>query len=436
MMIYALPIILSTIIQDLFNTIDLAVLARMGSLVAHASVGATSTITTLIVNSFFGLSTGVKIMLSRYYGAKDEESARKTVSTALISSFFLGVVIAIVGFIFAPTFLEFVNCPDECIYGATLYIRLYVAAAPAILIYNFGAAIIRSLGDSQRPLYYILICGVVNIVLNVILCIVLPQKVLAVAIATVVSQILGAVFAVTRITKLDGVGKIDLKKLSFSMPMFTKIIRYGFPVALSSALFPLANLQIQSALNSYGAAAISGSTASQSLDKFPLAVGSGFCATTIAFAGQNVGAGKPDRVKKTFIHSMWISTLLATASSLFLYFTSDVWLAILQPNDPMATEYAKIRMMYLLLFYGLMGPINVWSGALQAFGYTMLNTITSLTTVLGFRTVWMTWVYPLHPTFHVLMQCFTVSLFLRAAAYFVFYIVVYRRYKKGKYAKL
>ena len=167
MLVYALPIILSTIIQDLFNTIDLAVLARMGSLVAHASVGATSTITTLIVNSFFGLSTGVKIMLSRYYGAKDEESARKTVGTALISSFFIGVVIAVVGIIFAPMFLEFVNCPEECVSGATLYIRLYVAAAPAILVYNFGAAIIRSLGDSQRPLYYILICGLINIVLNV-----------------------------------------------------------------------------------------------------------------------------------------------------------------------------------------------------------------------------------------------------------------------------
>ena len=436
MLVYALPIILSTIIQDLFNTIDLAVLARMGSLVAHASVGATSTITTLIVNSFFGLSTGVKIMLSRYYGAKDEESARKTVGTALISSFFIGVLIAVVGIFFAPTFLEFVNCPEECVNGAALYIRLYVAAAPAILVYNFGSAIIRSLGDSQRPLYYILICGLINIVLNVILCIVLPEKVLAVAIATVVSQVLGAILVVWRLTRIDGIGKIELKKLSFNASMFAKILRYGFPVALSAALFPLANLQIQSALNSYGPAAISGSTASQALDKFPLAVGSGFCAATIAFAGQNIGANKPERVKKTFVHALWISTLLATASSLFLYFTSDVWLAILQPNAPEATEFAKIRMIYLLLFYGLMGPINVWSGALQAFGYTVLNTVTSLTTVLGFRTVWMTFVYPKIPTFHVLMQCFTVSLFLRAAAYLIFFLVVYRRYKKGKYAKM
>ncbi len=434
--IYTMPIVLSTIIQDLFNTIDMVVLARMADSVAYASVGATSAITTLIVNSFFGLSTGVKIMLSRYYGAKDEESARKTVSTALLSAFFVGIVIAVFGILFAPTFLGFINCPEECIEGATLYIRLYVAAAPAILVYNFGAAIIRSLGDSQRPLYYILFCGIVNIALNVVLCLVLPQKVMAVAIATVTSHVLGAIFVVTRITKLEDIGKIDVRSLKFNTSTFAKIIRYGFPVALSAALFPLANLQIQSALNSYGVSAIAGSTASQSLDKIPLAVGSGFCATTMAFIGQNIGANKPERVKKTYLHCLWMSTLIAVFSSLFLYFTSDIWLAILLPNDPVATEYAKIRMMYLLLFYGLMGPINVWSGGLQAYGYTVLNTVTSFTTVLGFRVVWMAFVYPRFETFHVLMQCFTVSLFLRAIAYFVFYVIVYQRYKNGKYARL
>ena len=436
MLIYALPIMLSTIVQDLFNTIDMIVLARMADSVAYASVGATSSITTLIVNSFFGLSTGVKIMLSRYYGAKDEENARKTVNTALRSSFLLGVVIAVLGVAFAPMFLNVVNCPEECIRGATLYIRLYVAAAPAILVYNFGAAIIRSFGDSQRPLYYILFCGVVNIVLNVILCLILPQKVMAVAIATVVSQILGAFLVVRRLCMLDGIGRLDLKNLSFSGPLFGKILRYGFPVALSSSLYPLANLQIQSALNSFGVSAIAGSTAAHTLEKIPSAVAGGFSATAIAFVGQNVGAEKPERVKKTIIHALWLATFIATVASLFLYFTADIWLAIIQPNDPMASDYAKIRMRYLLLFYGLMGLIRVCSGIIQAFGYTVLNTVASLTTVLGFRTVWMTFLYPHFPTFHVLMQCFTVSLIFRCAVYIVFFLAVYRRYKKGKYARI
>lgn len=436
MLIYTFPIILSTIVQDLFNTIDMIVIARMGSGVDYASVGATSSITTLIVNSFFGLSTGVKIMLSRYYGAGDEKNARKTVSTALISSFFIGVAIAVLGVIFAPMFLKIVNCPDDCIRGATLYIRLYVAAAPAILVYNFGAAIIRSLGDSQRPLYYILICGIVNIVLNVILCLILPQKVMAVAIATVVAQILGAFLVVRRLSMLEGIGKLDLKNLKFSGNLFGKILRYGFPVALSSSLYPLANLQIQSALNSFGVSAISGSTAAHTLEKIPSAVAGGFSATAIAFVGQNVGAEKPERVRKTIMHALWLATLIATFTSLFFYFTADIWLAIIQPDDPMATDFAKIRMRYLLLFYGLMGLIHVCSGIVQAFGYTVLNTVASLTTVLGFRTVWMTFLYPHFPTFHVLMQCFTVSLIFRCAVYIVFFIVVYKRYQKGKYARI
>ena len=375
-------------------------------------------------------------MLSRYYGAGDEENARKTVNTALISSFFIGVVIAVVGVIFAPMFLNVVNCPDECMNGATLYIRLYVAAAPAILVYNFGSAIIRSFGDSQRPLYYILFCGVVNIVLNVILCFVLPQKVLAVAIATVTSQILGAFLVVRRLCMLDGIGKLDIKRLSFSTSMFGKILRYGFPVALSSSLYPLANLQIQSALNSFGVSAISGSVSAHTLEKIPSAVAGGFSATSIAFVGQNVGADNPERVKKTIVHALWLATLIATAVSLFLYFTADIWLAILLPDDPIASDYAKIRMRYMLLFYGLMGLIHVCSGIIQAFGYTVLNTVASLTTVLGFRTVWMTFLYPHFPTFHVLMQCFTVSLIFRCVVYIVFFLAVYGRYKKGKYVRI
>jgi len=434
--IYTIPIILSTIIQDLFNTIDLIVIAKMGDSIAHASVGATSSITTLIVNSFFGLSTGIKIMLSRYFGVKDEKRIKKTIDTSLITALALGVLIAAVGIIFAPALLKVTKCPEDCYNGALLYIRIYVSAAPAILIYNFGAAILRSLGDSQRPLYYIICSGILNVVLNVILCIVLPQKVAAVAIATVASQTLGAFLVVRRLCKTDGIGHVDLFGMCWDMRMFSKIIRYGIPVAISSSLFPIANLQIQAAINSYGVSAISGNTAAISIEKIPGAVSGGFGATAIAFVGQNVGAKNPQRVIKAVFNCLWISVILTGFVGLFMYLTGDFWLAIVQPDDPEAAYFAKVRMLYILCFYALTAAAGVLSGYIQAFGYTTLNTVTSLITVFGFRMIWMWFIYPIFETYHVLMMCFAVSWTLRTILYIIFFIVIAGRYKRGKYSNL
>ncbi len=436
LLIYTIPLILSTLMQDMFNTIDMIVLARMADSAAYASVGSTSSITSLIVNTFFGLSVGVKIMLSRYYGAGNEIGAKKTVSTAVISSFVLGIIIAVVGIIFAPVFVSLTNTPAECVQGATLYIRLYVGVAPAIMVYNFGSAILRSLGDSQRPLYYIIFCGLLNVVLNVILCFVLEQKVAAVAIATAASHILGAILVLIRLTKLEGIGRIEFWKLEWDTTTFGKILRYGFPVALANSLFPIANLQIQTAVNSFGVSAMAGSAAATTIEKVPSAFASGFGASTVAFLGQNIGAQKPDRVRKSFFSCFTIGTLATGFVGVLLYLSADFWLSIIQPDDMLAVEYAKIKMFYILLFYFFGGITNILSGGLAAFGYTVLNSITSVVSVLGLRTLWMIFVYPRYETFHVLMACYLVSYIVRAALYIMFFLIVYKRYQKGKYSKV
>ena len=436
LIIYTVPIIISTLIQGLFNTVDMIVLAKMSDSVAYASVGATTSIVYLLVNTFIGLSTGVKVMISRYYGAKDEKNAEKTVSTALLSSFFIGVVVAVVGFVLAPSFLRWTNCPEECFEGALIYIRLYVAASPAILVYNFGAAILRSVGDSQRPLYYIIVCGLLNISLNVILCFILSQKVAAVAIATVASQILGAVLVLAALSKNDGIGRFELKKMTWDTSSFFKILRFGLPSAVTTALFPIANLQIQAAINSYGVAAMSGNTAAIALENFPGAFTAGLNAAATAFVGQNLGAEKHDRVKKTIIHCLWLGTLVTAFVGFFIYFTGDFWLAIVQPDDPAAYGYARVRMACILLFYSFTAVANVLSGAIQSYGYATLNTATTLFSVLGFRVIWMFFVYPRFETFEVLMACFSVSWVLRMVLYVAVFFYVYSRYKKGKYVKI
>jgi Na+-driven multidrug efflux pump len=330
-------------------------------------------------------------------------------------------------------YLELIRRVEE---GATLYIRLYVGVAPAIMVYNFGAAILRSLGDSQRPLYYIIFCGLLNVVLNVILCFVLEQKVAAVAIATAASHILGAILVLIRLTRLDGIGKIEFRKLEWDTTTFGKILRYGFPVALANSLFPIANLQIQTAINSFGVSAMAGSAAATTIEKVPSAFAGGFGASTTAFIGQNIGAQKPDRVKKSFFSCFTIGTLLTGIVGVLLYLSSDFWLSIIQPNDLVAVEYAKIKMFYVLLFYGFGGVTNILAGGLSAFGYTVLNSITSVVSVLGLRTMWMVLIYPRYETFHVLMACYLASYIVRALLYAIFFTLVYKRYQKGKYSRI
>jgi len=431
LVVYAVPIILSTLVQSLFHTADMLVLARFADTGAYAAVGATSPITGLVVNSFFGLSIGVKILLVRFIGAREEKNAQQTVSTALLASFWLGVVIAVLGLLLSPALLRATDCPEECFAASLLYIRLYVAAAPAIMVYNFGASILRAAGDSERPLYYIIFSGILNMVLNVILCIVLSQKVAAVAIATVSSQILGAFLIIRRLCKMDGICHLNLRHMEWDFGKFVKIIIYGLPAALTNALFPLANLQIQSAINSFGVSAIAGNTAAITIEGVPAAFSGGFNASTTTFVGQNLGAGKKDRVKQSIFHNLWMSTAVTLVVGVALYLTGRFWLGILQPDDPVAIEYGMSRVFYITLFYFIAGFTTVISGSIQAFGYTLLNSISSLVTIFGFRIFWMSFIYPLFPTFNVLMQCFLVSWLLRLVIYLVIHCVIMHRYRKG-----
>jgi putative MATE family efflux protein len=226
---YAIPLMIATMVQKLFNAMDVAVLGHLGSSVAVASVGATSTIGHLLIDTFMGFSSGSKVILARHFGARNEKQIKKTSDTSILLSLIIGFTVAILGVIFGPKLLELTNCPENCMEGAVLYLRIYVCGAPVIMLYNAASSIITASGDSRRPLYYIIFSGFVNLVLNVILCFILPQKVIAVAVATVVSQLIAALLACRRLAAMDGLGHVDFKKMRWDSPSFGNLLRYGVP---------------------------------------------------------------------------------------------------------------------------------------------------------------------------------------------------------------
>lgn len=431
--IYTIPLVLSTILQSLFDIADKSVLGNMAGTTAVASIAATTTVSSLIISGAVGLSTGTAIVLARFVGQRDEERMRKTIDTSLITSVSIGLFVAVVGFILAPIFLTVTNCPDECYKGALYYMRIVISAAPATLLYNYGSAILRTLGDSQRPLIYIAIAGVIKVTLNIILCFILPQKVIAVAVATIVSNLISASLVFYRLCHLEDGIKVNLSQMHFDYPSFVCILRFGIPTSISSLVLPLGNIQITAAINSYGPSAMAGHAAAISVENFSYAFSSGFASATMTFMGQNIGAKNIERVRKTFWLCLAYNTLITGSLGVFTYLTGEFWIGIIVGmSSTAAIKYGMTRLFYVILFVFINAISNVLISTIKAFGYPVLTSITNIAFNLGFRVLWMQFVYPYSQKFSTIMLCYTVAWILNLIFYMLFTMIVYRRYvKKG-----
>ena len=460
--LYSLPLFLSTLVQQLFNAVDIVVLGNMADSTAVASVAATSSITALIVTAFVGISTGTRVVLARFIGARDEKNVRQVTDTSLIFAVAIGIVIAVAGFILAPWFLDITECPLECYDGALIYVRIYVLAAPFILLYNFGSAVLTADGDTQRPLHYIMIAGAVNVVLNIILCLILDrdtvmgvfsllrylpgfeigadfakntaamldQKVIAVAVATAASQIIGAFLVSIRLIRMDGMCKVRIRKLAFGFSALGKVLAAGLPMALVHALFPLSNLQIQSAINSYGVAATAGNGAASTIETVVSAFTSPFSTSAAVFVGQNIGAEKHDRVKRSFWLCMLITVIAGTVVGVFTFLTGQFWLSLIVESNAEAIKYGLIRMSCTTLFYVVAGVNGVFASGILAHGYSLASAINSVFSIFVFRVIWMQILYPYNKTFFFVMACFVVSWAFRMLVNFVIYGTIWHKYKK------
>lgn len=436
---YCIPLILSGFVQTMFGAADMAVLGafdKSPDSSAVGSVGATGVITSLLVGAVLGLSGGMNVLLARTVGAKDDDRSQKIVGSSLVLGVVIGVLVSVVGVISAPWFLRVTSCPQNSYGGALTYLYIYFCSAPAILIYNTCAAIIRVSGDSRSPFIYILISGIMNVVLNLVLCLVLEEKVAAVAIATMVSNVVGAVLTVVHLLRLkEGPCRVNIRELRFSLRETANIVILGLPNAFNSALYSISNMQIQSAINSFGSSAAAGNNASAQIEGFVNTVVVAISTTVMVSIGQNIGAEKKDRVKQSVVQCLVINFAVALVLGYGAMLFARPLLRIFLPNDALAVELGRVRLMCLLGMYFIMAVDNTFSSGMRAFGYTLFPMLNAVVTVILFRTVWMNFIYPnktfvgdaVKDIFNV-YECYIYSWIMSLAVQIALFLVVYLRY--------
>ena len=431
MLLFAVPLMLSSILQLLFNAADIVVVGRFAGDDSLAAVGSTSSLINLLTNLFIGLSVGANVLVARYFGAKKEEELKETVHTAMTLSMIGGVVLTVVGIIGAPVILSWMQTPPEVLSLAVVYLRVYFAGMTAMMIYNFGSSILRAVGDTKRPLYFLTVAGIVNVVLNLIFVIVFHWGVFGVGLATTISQVISAVFVLRCLMKEQGGIRLDMKCLGINTGKLLQIMQIGLPAGFQGMLFSLSNVVIQSSVNSFGSTVVAGNSAASNIEGFVYVGMNAFYQAAISFMGQNVGAGKYNRVNKILISAetcvIAIGLLLGNAVVLF----AEPLLG-LYTDSPAVVQAGVVRLSIICTIYCLCGMMDVMVGALRGLGYSIAPMIVSLLGACAFRLLWIATVFQID-RFHVIETVYIsypISWTLTFLAHVVTFIIVRKRLKK------
>ena len=426
---YALPVAATGILGQLFNAADIAVVGNFtGELrtVAVAAVGANSPVIGLLLNLFIGIALGANVVIANAIGRGDREAVQKAVHTSIVFSLLGGIVVAVLGELAAAALLRLMgllNVPDDVYPLALAYLRIYLLGMPVILLYNFEAAIFRSVGDTKVPLIALTVSGVLNVILNLFFVIVLKMNVNGVAIATVLSNAVSSVLLLRRLLHGDLV-RVELKQLRIDPAIFRKIMRIGLPAGIQSAIFSVSNIIIQSAINSLGTVVMAASSAAFNIEIIAYDVLNSFSQACTTFVGQNYGAGKIDRCKKTMLLSLG-EDIIASAIAIVIVLLTGKYLLAIFNNDPQVIEIGYSRLLILFGSYIFSLTYEILSGYLRGFGISLVPAILTLFGVCGVRIVWINTVFPLHHTFRSIMLVYPISLATTAVLIFIA-LLVYR----------
>lgn len=423
---FSLPIMLSGILQLLFNAADTIVVGRFAGNEALAAVGSVGSLNNMIISLFVGLSIGVNVLVARFTGAKDAERVSETVHTAVLLSIVGGAVLAVVGFVAARPLLEIMGSPEDVIDLAELYIRIIFIGMPVQMLYNFCAAVLRAVGDTKRPLYFLTIAGVINAGLNLVFVIGFKMSVAGVALATIISQAVSAVLVTRSLMLMDGPTRLHLNRLSIKPHIMRMIIQIGLPAGIQSCMFSLSNVVIQSSVNSFGSIVIAGNAAGSNVGNFVYQAMNTFQQAVTCFAGQNIGARKPRRV----LTSMYVSLFWALSFGIVFGALSCVFgtqLLSLYSADPAVIQVGLNRMYIVCGPYFLCGIMDVMTGVLRGIGYSLLPMIVSLMGACVLRVVWIYTVFRLDHRPEVLYISYPISWIVTAGVHFVCFMVVYKK---------
>ncbi|MCR5606521.1 MAG: MATE family efflux transporter [Treponema sp.] len=430
---FSIPLILSSVLQLLFNAADVIVVGRFAGDNSLAAVGSTGSLINLLVNLFMGLSVGTNVVAANFFGSGNRTALRKTVQTAMILSVYSGVILTIAGVFGAKSILHLMQSPEEVLNLSALYLKIYFAGMTATMIYNFGSALLRAKGDTKRPLYILFVAGVINVILNLIFVIIFKMDVAGVATATVISQCFSAFMIVRCLIKESDDFKLDLKNLIFDKSIFIKIIQIGLPAGFQGIMFSLSNVIIQSSINSFGNIVIAGNSASSNLEGFVYTSMNGFAQGVLTFVSQNYGAKKYPRIKKVVIVAELTVIVVGLVLGNAMYFFGNQLLKMYTEN-PEVIKAGLIRLSIIGTTYFLCGMMDVMGNSIRGMGHSLLPMIFSLLGACAFRLIWLATVFviPKYHSLFIVIMSYPLSWILTFACHIVCFAILYNWHKKGK----
>ena len=425
---FTIPVMLSGILQLLFNTADVIVVGRFTGKTALAAVGSTGSLINLLVSLFIGLSIGTNVLVARYQGAKDDKAVSETVHTSIALGIVGGLILLIIGVVATRPLLEMMATPEDVIDQSTLYMRILFFGMPLNLILNFGAAILRAIGDTKRPLYYLTIAGVINLFLNIFLVTVFSLGVAGVAIATVISEGVSCGLILLCLKHETGAIRLYFNRIKINPSKCIDIMKIGLPAGLQGCIFSISNVLIQSSVNSFGSTVMAGNTAASNIEGFVYVSMNSLHQTCISFTSQNFGAGKFKRIKKVLINCLVIVAITGLVLGNSAYFFGKYLLSAYN-NEAEVISYGLIRLSIISTMYFLCGLMDVMVGAMRGIGYSILPMIVSLVGACGLRIVWIYTVFVKFRTLDILFISYPVTWTITFLSHLVCYYIVTRKYK-------
>ena len=435
MLMFALPLMLSSILQLLFNAADIVVVGKFAGDNSLAAVGSNTALINLLTNLFIGLSIGANVVAARHYGAKAWDDLRRTVHTAMLLSMLSGALLLVLGVIGAEQMLIWMQTPEEVLPLATVYLRIYFLGMISTMVYNFGSALLRAVGDTKRPLYFLLCAGIINVILNLLFVIGFQMDVMGVAIATVISETVSALLVLRCLVKEKGGIHLELRAMRIDRKKMLQILRIGLPAGFQGVVFALSNVVIQSSVNIFGNIVVAGNSAAANLEGFVYMAMNAFYQTTLSFVSQNYGAGEQKRINRIVLLGEACVIVTGTLlGNMVVFFGND--LLQIYSNNPEVIAAGMVRLHYISMIYALCGIMDVMGGALRGIGYSIMPMIVSIVGVCVLRLIWLATVFQI-PEFHkieTVYLSYPVTWILTSLVYIVFFVWIRIRSARKKSA--
>lgn len=428
LIIFSVPLILSGVLQLLFNAADVIVVGRFAGDNSLAAVGSTSSFINLMLNLFIGLSIGSSVVSANYFGAGKIRELRNTVHTSMLLSIYSGIGLTILGVIFARPILHLMQAPEEVLVLAVLYLRIYFAGISATVIFNFGSALLRAKGDTKRPLYILLVAGLINVILNLIFVIFFSMDVAGVALATVISQIFAAAFVVVLLMREEDGFKLELRKLKIHKYILIHIIKIGVPAGFQGMMFSISNMVIQSSVNSFGPVVIAGSSAGINIEGFVYLAMNGFSQGALTFVSQNMGAGQKDRIKKLMFISLLTVLVVGEGLGFLVVIFARQILGIYSKN-PLVIAAGIRRLSIICSTYALCGIMDTMSNIIRGIGHSLLPMVVCIVGVCVFRIVWLSTLFQtvrFHTEF-IIFVSYPISWIITFIAHCICFAIVFKK---------